>query len=141
MNDYLLHKYLTEYVQWHAQNHRFHDSFQADVNRQYRLRAYTYVYTAAGFCFGATIVNPNFTHRQSYYLRRAWPLVFAGIGFQWGRKLEGHNLLNSLLRMHDYLPLEIKRAMQTKDYRHIQMFDYKNPGRVLFDPVTGKSLS
>ena len=46
-----------------------------------------------------------------------------------------------LLQMNEYLPLEVRRTMQTKDFRHIQMFDYKNPGRQLFDEKTGKSLS
>ena len=43
--------------------------------------------------------------------------------------------------MQDYLPLEVRRTMQTKDFRHIQQFDYRNPGRQLFDKETGKSLS
>ena len=102
---------------------------------------YKWAWTGVGFCFAAMVVNPNFTHRQSYYLRRLWPVVFAGIGYQWGRKIESHNMLCTMVRMHEYLPLEVKRAMQTKDFRHVATFDYKNPGRELFDPVTGKSLS
>ena len=46
-----------------------------------------------------------------------------------------------MLKMHDYFPLEIKRAIQSKDYRHVALFDWKNPGRQLFDEKTGKSLS
>ena len=137
----MLTKYLKEYIEWHATNHHFHDTFEADWARQKRLGYYKWVYTFIGFTFAATIVNPNYTHRQSYYLRKFWPLFFAAIGYQWGHKIESQNLLCNLLRMHDYLPLEVKRAMQTKDHRHLSTFDWKNPGRELFDPVTGKALS
>ena len=50
-------------------------------------------------------------------------------------------MTNMLLQMNDYFPLEVRRAMQTKDFRHLQTFNYKNPGRQLFDEKTGKSLS
>ena len=50
-------------------------------------------------------------------------------------------MLNMMLKMHDYFPLEVKRAMRDKDYRHLALFDWENPGRKLFDDVTGKSLS
>ena len=50
-------------------------------------------------------------------------------------------MLNMLMKMHDYFQLEVKRAMQDKDYRHMALFDWHNPGRKLFDDVTGKSLS
>ena len=43
--------------------------------------------------------------------------------------------------MNEYLPLEVRRTMQTKDFRHVANFDYRNPGRQLFDEKTGKSLS
>ena len=43
--------------------------------------------------------------------------------------------------MHDYFPLEIKRALADKDYRHVALFDWENSDRKLFDDVTGKSLS
>ena len=141
VNDFLLLKYLGDYLSWHAANHRFHDEFKADWTRQKRLQWYTYGLSAGGFIFAATVVNPNFTHRNSYYLRRTWPVFFAMIGYQWGRKLESHNLLCTMLRMNDYFPLEVKRALQTKDFRHLQTFNYKNPDRVLFDSETGKSLS
>ena len=46
-----------------------------------------------------------------------------------------------LLQMYDYMPIEVKRTMQSKDFRHLALFDYRNPGRQLFDEKTGKSLS
>ena len=48
------------------------------------------------------------------------------------------------LKMNEYFPLEIKRALRDKDFRHIALFDLKQEiesGRQVFDPVTGKSLS
>ena len=49
----------------------------------------------------------------------------------------------TMLKMNDYLPLEVKRALQDKDFRHLALFDGAevSKGRQLFDPVTGKSLS
>ena len=46
-----------------------------------------------------------------------------------------------MLKMHDYLPLEVKRTLQSKDFRHMAIFDWENPGRRLFDETSGKSLS
>ena len=45
--------------------------------------------------------------------------------------------------MNDYFPLEIKRALQDKDFRHLALFDLDEVSkkRQLFDPATGKSLS
>jgi hypothetical protein len=74
-------------------------------------------------------------------LRKISVLGFGLIGYAWGRKKQDFHLLNMLLKMHDYFPLEIKRALQSKDFRHVALFDWENPGRKLFDDVTGKSLS
>ena len=48
-----------------------------------------------------------------------------------------------MLKMNDYFPLEVKRALQDKDFRHLGLFDPEEVSktRMLFDPVTGKSLS
>ena len=45
--------------------------------------------------------------------------------------------------MNDYFPMEIKRALRDKDFRHIALFDLDEAEkkRQLFDTVTGKSLS
>ena len=127
--DHLFQRYLQEYLQWHAANHHFHETMKDDAFKYKRVVMQKWGYTTAGFVFGATVVNPNFTHRQSYYLRRAWPVLFAMIGYQWGLKLECHHVTCTMLRMHDYLPLEVRRALQTKDFRHLQMFDWTSPGR------------
>ena len=94
-----------------------------------------------GVAFAAVVINPNFTMRRSYYVRKIVPFMFGLVCYQWGYRNENCHCTNMLLQMNDYLPLEVRRTMQTKDFRHIQMFDYKNPGRQLFDEKTGKSLS
>ena len=111
------------------------------MRKQKRLICQKWFWAATGFCFGAMIINPNFTHRHSYYLRRTWPVVMSAVGYQWGKKVETENLTCMMMRMNDYFPLEVKRTLQTKDFRHLANFDYKNPGRQLFDSETGKSLS
>ena len=45
--------------------------------------------------------------------------------------------------MNDYFPLEIKRALRDKDFRHVALFNLEEEAkkRKLFDDSTGKSLS
>jgi hypothetical protein len=106
------------------------------------LGAAKWGWTLGGVAFAGMVINPNFTSKYSAFYLRKFSVVFFGlIGYHWGRKKEDFHLLNMLLKMHDYFPLEVKRAMQTKDYRHLALFDWEKPGRKLFDDVTGKSLS
>ncbi len=140
-NKYMFIKLLQEYRIWHEKNGRFYDNYERDKKRLRIKRAEKYVWTAAGFCFGGIIINPNFTSKSSFYLRKFNVILFAMIGYHWGRKKEDFHLLNMMLKMHDYFPLEVKRALQEKDYRHLALFDWENPGRKLFDDATGKSLS
>ena len=37
VNDFLLQKYLNEYIDWHKTNHRFHDSYDSDMSKHKRL--------------------------------------------------------------------------------------------------------
>ena len=62
-------------------------------------------------------------------------------GYTFGRKVYLDHMTLVNLKMYDYFPMEVKRALRTQDYRYLELFDYKNPGRELFDPETGKSLS
>lgn len=140
-NKYLLLKMLRNYIQWHEANGRFYDGYESDKSRLKVLSGMKWAYAGAGVVFAGTIINPNFTARTSFYLRKVNIVLWALIGYHWGRKKQDYQLLNMLLKMNDYFPLEIKRAMQDKDYRHVALFDWENPGRKLFDDVTGKSLS
>lgn len=105
------------------------------------MRKTTYALTLGGVAFAAGVINPNFTQRRSYYMRKFVPLMFGLISYQWGYRNENLHMTNMLLQMNEYLPLEVRRCMQTKDFRHVQQFNYRNPGRQLFDEETGKSLS
>ena len=48
-----------------------------------------------------------------------------------------------MLKMNDYFPLEVKRALRDQDFRHLALFDLEQAAkdRKLFDEKTGKSLS
>lgn len=140
-NKYLLLKMVREYIRWHETNHRFYDSYESDKSKLRVLAGMKYAYAFGGFCFAGTILNPNFTAKSSFYLRKFNVVLWALIGYHWGRKKQDYHLLNMMLKMNDYFPLEIKRALQDKDYRHAALFDWTNPGRKLFDDATGKSLS
>ena len=140
-NKYLLIKMLREYIQWHEKNGRFYDEYSSDRTKLQFLGTMKYVWAFGGFCFAGTIINPNFTSKSSFYMRKFNVLFLATIGYAWGRKKQDYHLLNMMLKMHDYFPLEIKRALQDKDFRHVALFEWENPGRKLFDDATGKSLS
>ena len=87
------------------------------------------------------MINPNYTSKNSFFFRKFNVGLWAIIGYAWGRKQQEYQTLNLMLKMNDYFPLEVKRALQDKDYRHMALFDWQNPGRKLFDDATGKSLS
>ena len=42
-----------------------------------------YFWGMVGVVFAGVIFNPNFTSRNSFYLRKLTPLVFGAIGWQW----------------------------------------------------------
>lgn len=140
-NKYLLIKMLREYIQWHEVNGRFYDGYESDKAKLKMLGAAKYAWAFGGFCFAGTIVNPNFTAKSSFYFRKVNVVMWSLIFYAWGRKKQDFHLGNMMLKMNDYFPLEVKRALQDKDYRHVALFDWQNPGRKLFDEVTGKSLS
>lgn len=140
-NKYLLMKMLRNYIQWHEVNARFYQGYDSDKQKLKFLGAAKWAWGFAGFVFAGTIVNPNFTHKGSFYFRKVNVVLWSLIFYAWGRKKQDYHLLNMMLKMHDYFPLEIKRALQDKDFRHAALFDWENPGRKLFDEVTGKSLS
>ena len=85
-NKYLLMKMLRNYIQWHEANGRFYDGYESDKSYLKFLSASKYAYGLGGFCFAATIINPNFTQRSSFYFRKVNVVLWALIGYAWGRK-------------------------------------------------------
>ena len=118
-NDFLRNKYIAEYMEWHRTNHRFHDNFESDMKWQKFMRYQTWALSLGGAAFAAVVINPNFTQRRSYYMRKIVPFMFGVIFYQWGYRCENMHMTNLLLQMNEYLPLEVRRAMQTKDFRHL----------------------
>ena len=110
-NKYLLIKMLREYIQWHESNHRFYDGYESDKRKLHFLGAAKWGWAFGGFCFAGTIINPNFTAKSSFYMRKVNVVLWALIGYHWGRKKQDYQLLNMMLKMNDYFPLEIKRAL------------------------------
>ena len=140
-NDFLRTKYLKEYITWHEENHRFHDEYAADKARLQMYQYQKWALTLSAVAFAAIVINPNFTQRRSWYARKFIPLGCGLVAWQYAYRCQNFHLTNMLLKMNDYFPLEVKRTLQTKDFRHIANFDYKKPNRQLFDEQTGKSLS
>ena len=96
---------------------------------------------AFGAGFAALIINPNYTSHTSTYMRRLNVFIGAGTGYFWGKKKRDQHHLVMQLRVHDYLPHEVKMALKTKDHRYLALFDPETANRKLFDDETGKSLS
>ena len=97
-----------------------------------------------GVFFALVVVNPNFVNRRSWYMRKANIGIFYLIGWELGNKFYKDQITFTMLRMNDYFPIEIKRALQDQDFRHLALFNPEEEmkhGRVLFDAKTGKSLS
>ena len=96
-NDFLRTKYLSDYINWHRENHRFHDNFESDLSRQRMLRYQKWLYTFGAAAFAAVVINPNFTRRRSYYARKLIPFTFGLVGYQYGYRNENVAMTNMLL--------------------------------------------
>ena len=89
------------------------------------------------------VVNPNITSAKSFYLRKLNVVLGFTMFYCVGQKFAKNQYLFMLGQIHDYLPWEVKRALETKDFRYIKMldFDQLKQSRKLWDDATGKSLS
>mmetsp|Transcript_23277 Transcript_23277/g.20645 ORF Transcript_23277/g.20645 Transcript_23277/m.20645 type:complete len:176 (+) Transcript_23277:36-563(+) len=141
LNRYMYNALLKDYIGWHEKTHRFYPNYEKDKSRMNFLYYTQYLYAAGGVLLAGMVINPNYTTPRSYYLRKFNILFLGWIGFTFGMRNYETLKVKMFLRMNDYFPLEIKRALATQDYRHFALFDYNNPGRQLFDEETGKSLS
>ena len=76
-------------------------------------------------------------------MRKISIVGFGLIGLAFAKRFQEDHIVMMMLRMNDYFPLEIKRALQDKDFRHLALFDLDEAkkSRPMFDPATGKSLS
>ena len=143
MNKDLFLKMLGNYYKWQAKNGQFHPTFQSDYNKMNRMYYYQYLSAGCGVLFAGTVWNPNFVKRRSWYMRKIAIFSWALIGYGFGRRYYEDHITFTMLKMNDYFPMEIKRALADKDFRHLALFDLDQASkeRQLFDPVTGKSLS
>ena len=107
------------------------------------MQIYPYIGGVAGLLLGAGLVNPNFTKRRSWYMRKINCFLFSLLGWNLGQRYVDDHTTFMMLGMYDYLPLEIKRALQDKDYRHLALYDPEEEAksRQLYEPQTGKSFS
>ena len=85
LNKHLLTKKMKEYITWHEQTHKFYDGYQSDKNWLKYKRGLSWIYTISGILFAGMIVNPNYTSSRSFYLRKINVVLFAWIGYSWGR--------------------------------------------------------
>ena len=88
-----------------------------------RLKFTSYLGAIGGFTFAATVINPNFIKRRSWYMRKIAIAAWGSIGYNFGRRYYQDHITSTMLRMNDYFPLEVKRALQDKDFRHLGLFN------------------
>ena len=115
---------LKNYVDWKVSNGGgFHPTFEQDRNRIWWLHKYQFIGAGVGVLFAGCVINPNFIRRRSYYAKKFSIGLWGLIGFSLAKKYYDDQMLFTMLKMNDYLPLEIKRALEDKDFRHLALFD------------------
>ena len=134
-------KLFFRYIDWQQANGKFYEGFEYDRTKAKMLFFYQYGLGALGVLFAGMIFNPVYTGPRAFYLRKINLALFFILFSAYGRKVRMDHTSMMLLRMNDYLPVEVRRAIESQDYRHLALFDYENIDRQLFDPETGKSLS
>ena len=97
VNDFLRTKYLSEYINWHRENHRFHDGFETDLRKQKLGRYQTWGMALGAAAFAAIVINPNFTQRRSWYARKFIPFAFGLVAYQYGYRNENIHITNMML--------------------------------------------
>ena len=111
MNKDLFLSMLGNYYKWQAANGQFHPSFKADHSKIGRYYMYQYASAGVGVMFAGTVWNPNFVKRRSWYMRKIALVTWGLIGFGLGRRYYEDQITTTMLKMNDYFPVEIKRAL------------------------------
>ena len=141
-NNYMFKKELSKYLLWHLKSQM---KFYPGAKREYRLsKFWQYAKYATSALFGAFtlfVVNPNYTMSRSYYLRRIFLLASMYIGYTFGLRYEMLYKTLFMQKMVPYFPMEIRRGLETNDYRYLYLFNTTKKNRKLFDEQTGMSLS
>ena len=61
--------------------------------------------------FAGTVWNPNFVKRRSWYMRKIAIVWWGLVGFNLGKRYYEDQIATTMLKMNDYFPLEVKRAL------------------------------
>ena len=83
VNDTLRTRYLREYLQWHIKNQKLSPTFARDLQyvKYYDILKVTNF--LIGVAFAAIVINPNYTRRRSYYIKKFNCLVLGICGTQY----------------------------------------------------------
>lgn len=131
-------KYLTEWFNHARQNNQLHPEFEDDI-KQLRNKKFiwTPLYVFIGVAVAGVLFNPNYTSRNSFYLRKFTPLIFGTFGYQFGHTQWNKHQTHIMMKNFDYYPYEVKRTLASKDFRYMVGFDFAS---AKFDSVSGKSI-
>jgi hypothetical protein len=138
-NDYLVNLYLRSWFSTARKEGRLHKDFEKDLkDLWWKNNFYKFLYVTAGVVFAGVVYNPNYTSRNSFYLRKFTPLFFGAIGYQFYKAQHSKKVTQIMMKNNDYYPLEVKRCLQDKDFRH--MVDFNLQKRPLYSEQSGKAL-
>jgi hypothetical protein len=120
-NDTQLNECLIDYINWHRTELKFYEKFDYDLGRAARLKMMNYFWAGLGVGFAGIFFNPNYTSRNSFYLRKITPIVFGMAGWQYGYTKYSNHVNKTLMRITPYLPRVVRRSLESKDFRHIAL--------------------
>ena len=87
MNEDLFVRMMKNYRKQHlALGYKFHPDFDKDMSKLNRLKYTSYAGALGGFTFAATVINPNFIKRRSWYARKIQLFAWALIGYNLGNR-------------------------------------------------------
>tara|TARA_B110000503_G_scaffold123810_1_gene189740 strand:+ start:265 stop:492 length:228 start_codon:yes stop_codon:yes gene_type:complete len=75
------------------------------------MHYYKYAGAGAGVLFAGTVINPNFLRRRSWYGKKMMIGWCGVVGYAFAHRYFEDQILFTMLKMNDYMPMEIKRAL------------------------------
>ena len=84
LNTLLFKQMFRDYLLWHETNHHLYPSYPQDKQTLKTKESLKYAYALGGVLLAATVINPNYTRRTSYYFRKINVAFFCMYGYLYG---------------------------------------------------------
>jgi len=141
--DYLFHKEYQHYLTWHKQTgQKMYQGAESDLWWEKFWHYGKFVLPVIMGCVGAFVINPNYIRPRSYYAKRIVIAAMAYLGWTFSDYYEHKFREMFNMKMISYFPMEIRRGLESNDWRYFYIFNHKGHGnREVFDKETGYSIS